>query len=62
MPSILATWGALHGMATLRLDGPLGVMFDEEELDRLCDAALRMIRRALAGKSDGRGVPARGRK
>jgi AcrR family transcriptional regulator len=58
MPAILAMWAVVHGMATLRLDGPLGVMFGQAEFDRLADAALQVVRGSLAGRTAPRVVGA----
>jgi AcrR family transcriptional regulator len=48
MPSVVAMWGGVHGIAALRLDGPLAYMGTEDEVDALCDAALGVLSRALA--------------
>ena len=47
-PSILAMWGGVHGLAALRLDGPLSSMGTSDEVEALCDHALRVLGLALS--------------
>jgi AcrR family transcriptional regulator len=43
MPSIVAMWGGVHGIASLRLDGPLAVAGSAEDVDELCERALKVL-------------------
>lgn len=47
MPSVLAMWGAVHGIASLRLDGPLSEFGSEADVDELCERALEALGRGL---------------
>ncbi len=47
MPSVLAMWSGVHGMAALRADGPLAALGGPDEIDRLCEAALCVLSRGL---------------
>jgi AcrR family transcriptional regulator len=51
MPSILAMWAGVHGIAALRLDGPLNkVVSSAEEVETLCQQALAVLGLALSAK------------
>jgi AcrR family transcriptional regulator len=48
MPSVVAMWGGVHGIAALRLDGPLTHLGTPSEVSELCEQALGVLSRALA--------------
>jgi AcrR family transcriptional regulator len=55
MPSVLAMWGGVHGIASLRLDGPLAAFGGVGEVDDLCEQALEALGAGL--KARNRSVP-----
>lgn len=48
LPAVLAMWGGVHGIASLRADGPLAVLGSPEELNDLCERALGVLSRGLS--------------
>lgn len=52
MPSILAMWGGVHGLAALRLDGPLASLGSSDEVDALSNHALGVLALALSRQDD----------
>ncbi len=52
MPSILAMWGGVHGLAALRLDGPLASFGSSDEVDALSNHALGVLALALSRQDD----------
>jgi AcrR family transcriptional regulator len=61
LPAVVAMWGAVHGVAKLYLEGPLGQMLTPAEFEQVAEQANRILRSALTSpdREAFPGVPAR---